>query len=298
MGCTNSKDKNHKKKEVKEPTQQNKLEENVKVEALDTNTAKVSHIEDPPVNSSEKEKNQDDLMWLKMEEPAVCSKCHQSSKLFSPFSKNNNLICNKCSDPIPENDEKGQKHDFLKANQSKENIDSKPKSANKETIDNVSKASQKIPNKQTSTRPNTGRRPEPPKQNSNASVRNKTPSRPVTGNKPNTANKSNSKLTPSKPKIEVNNKKSPAQKPRNGMNRINVPKSGINKSQIDAKTQEERKIEPKNKKPNEANNQLKEMGNILQDILKKNEDMQVALSVVIDRTNLAGKTQASGKVQV
>ena len=292
MGCTNSKDKDHKKKEVKEPTQQNKLEENAKVEALDTNTAKAPHMEDPPINSSEKGKIQDDLMWLKMDEPAVCSKCHQSSKLFSPFSKNDNLICNKCSDPIPEDD--GPKHDFLKANQSKENIDSRPKSANKEDS-NASKIT--IPNKQTPTRPNTGRRPEPPKQSSNVSTRNKTPSRPVTGNKPNTANKSNSKLIPSKPKVEVNNKKSPHQKPRNEINRTNVPKSGINKSQIATKTQEERKIEPKNKKPNEANSQLKEMGNILQDILKKNEDMQVALSVVIDRTNLPGKTQISPKVQ-
>ena len=53
------------------------------------------------INKESIEQPSDEQMWLKVDNPLLCSKCKRMTTLFSPFSKNNNFICSDCCTFLP-----------------------------------------------------------------------------------------------------------------------------------------------------------------------------------------------------
>eukprot|EP00826_Nyctotherus_ovalis_P028924 TRINITY_DN2279_c0_g2_i5.p1 TRINITY_DN2279_c0_g2~~TRINITY_DN2279_c0_g2_i5.p1 ORF type:complete len:298 (+),score=52.53 TRINITY_DN2279_c0_g2_i5:35-928(+) len=290
MGCQTSTDsKSSKSAKKRKEESQSTSESPDKENPIEPKIAVLA--ENSPNNSRTPSKEKADLIWIKMQ-PTVCSICNKESTLFSPFSKSNELVCSKCAGPLPESDVKA---DYLRANAGK----AKAGSSTNTPLKNRANDRLKTPvinssNKEQSAVPNV-RKPSSARQT------------PLKGMNIKRCNPGDHVLQVQR---VLHKKECEICKEAEGLvcrrcqylicqkcnkslltggKAVKKPQSAEKEaSPIETSTVKEDNVQVQDKV--EPKTQLQEMSNLLKDLQKKNEDMQVALSVVIDRTNVASKS--------
>jgi len=287
QGCASTKNETKQRKEENQATTESvnkeveKKGEKIKMISEDLFKDKVESEENlEPL----KEKLESDLVWLKVDKPIACSNCNKKSTQFSPFSKNNEFICKECSGPLPDNPNKA---DYLKANTGNNKIfenkkTTKPNIRLQTSIVNSNKERNLTPNPR---KPNTAKQ---------TALKGNDLKRCDPGNHvlqvQRTLHKKECEVCKEAKGLicrrcqylicqKCNKSLLTGDKPMKNPQSVDKqnPTTPIKESEVEV----QKEVEPKT--------QLQEMSDLLKDLQKKNENIQIALSVVIDRNNMINK---------